>query len=74
MGQTSSALFLHMENHNHLINWKGADVILYCNNITKRNIIESAFIKHQIDLINVSAGLYKLDAFVVEKIFKLVSR
>lgn len=74
VGQTSSALFLHMNNCNHRIDWEGADTILYCNNITKRNIIESAFIKYHSDLINISPGLYKLDQFVVEMIFKLVSR
>ena len=63
-----------MNDYNHSIDWGGADIILYCNDITKRNIIESALIKHHTDLINVSPGLYKLDAFVVEEIFKLVSR
>ena len=73
IGQMSNALFLHVNDFNHAINWDGADVLLYCNNITKRNIIESSLIKHHNDLINVSQGVYKLDAFVVREILKLVS-
>ena len=69
----SNALFLHVNDFNHGINWDGADVLLYCSNITKRNIIESSLIKHHNDLINVSQGIYKLDAFVVKEILKLVS-
>ena len=73
IGQMSNALFLHMNDFNHAIDWEGAHVIVYCNNITKRNIIESALIKYRNDLINVSQGMYKLDPFVVKEIFKLVS-
>ena len=68
----SNALFLHMNNFNHPINWEGSEVLLYCNNITKRNIIESAFIKNCDNLMNISQGIYKLDPFIVKQISKLV--
>ena len=72
-GQTSNALFLHRNNFNHRINWNGSEVLIYCNNITKRNIIESVLIKSSSHLMNISQGMYKLDPFIVESIFKLVS-
>ena len=71
-GQMSNALFLHMNNFNHAINWVGSDVLLYCNNIIKRNIIESALIKNGNNLMNVSQGIYKLDPFIVKEISRLV--
>ena len=71
-GQMSNALFLHTNHFNHRIDWDKARVILYCNNSTKRNIIESSLIKTKNDLINVSQGMYKLDSFVVKEIFKTV--
>ena len=72
-GQESNALFLHRNNFNHRINWKDAEVVIYCNNITKRNIIESVLIKKSNELMNISQGMYKLDPFIIESIFKLVS-
>ena len=70
----SNALFLHRNNSNHAIDWDRAKVLLYCDNVTKRNIIESALIKHQPNLLNVSQGIYKSDAFIVSEIVKLVSQ
>ena len=68
-GQVSNALFLHRNNFNHRINWQEAEVLLYCNNINKRNIIESAFIKNDCNLMNISQGMYKLDPFIAYNIF-----
>ena len=72
-GQMSNALFLHMNNFNHGIDWDNAKVILYCNDIVRRNIIESALITHNQDLLNVSPGMYKLDSYIAREICKLVS-
>ena len=72
-GQMSNALFLHMNDFDHGIDWKKAKVILYCNNITRRNIIESAMIKYNQNLVNISPGIYRLDSFIVREICKLVS-
>ena len=62
-----------MNNFIHGIHWGNAKVILYCNDIVRRNIIESALIIHNQDLVNVSPGMYKLDAFIAREICKLVS-
>ena len=70
-GQISNALFIHMNNNNHIIDWKSSSEIVICNNIIKRNIIESAFIKyfnHQ--LLNLSLGLFKLDCYLVNQIVR----
>ena len=72
-GQTSNALFLHMNTFNHGIDWDNAKVVLYCNDIVRRNIIESALISNNQNLLNVSPGMYKLDAFISKEICKLVS-
>ena len=67
----SNELFLHMNEFNHDIDWNKSEVIIYCNNITRRNIIESALRKYNKNLVNVSPGMYKLDAFAVNEIGKL---
>lgn len=73
-GQMSNGIFLHLNNFNHRINWEGAKVLLYCNNITKRNIIESALIRNSSNLMNISQGMYKLDRFIINHIFSLFPR
>ena len=72
-GQTSSGLFMHMNNFNHAIDWNNAEVALYCNSFMRRNIIESAMIKYKENLVNLSPGMYKLDAFIVKEICKIFS-
>ena len=72
-GQMSNALFLHTINFNHAIDWNMSEVFLYCNIITRRNIIESAVMRYHANLINVSQGIYKLDDFmIINKIVRLV--
>ena len=75
MGQMSNALFLHVNDFNHRVDWDGSEVILYCDNIVKRNVIESALIKsYNGDLLNISQGIYKLDSFVVKRIIEFVAK
>ena len=62
-----------MNTFNHGIDWDNAKVVLYCNDIVRRNIIESALISNNQNLLNVSPGMYKLDAFISKEICKLVS-
>ena len=69
--QPSSALFVHLSNFNHRVDWANASKMLSCNDIVNRNIIESAFIKtHFEKLLNLSPGMYKLDNFIIDKIVK----
>ena len=76
-GQMSSALFVHMNNFNHQIDWANSNQIVNCKNIIKRNIIESAFIKVcPQSILNISPGMYKLDPLIVKEIvnqFKFIT-
>ena len=71
VGNMSSALFLHMNNCNHSIDWRNSKEMLFCNDIVKRNIIESSIIKFKSDcVLNISKGLYKLDNWIIKGIVK----
>ena len=68
-GSMSSALFVHMNDTNHGIDWENSQEIVKCQDVTKRNIIESCIIKNgREDLINLSDGLFKLDSFIIQRI------
>ena len=68
-GQESSAIFQHVKNYDHAINWNGTQPITYSRSFHHRNIIESAVIKHTFqENLNLSSGLYKLDPFIIDKI------
>ena len=68
-GQQSNALFAHVSEYNHPIDWNNAKVVIKCKDRYARNIIESSLIKFQKDqLLNNSLGMFKLDSFIVEKV------
>ena len=68
---SSSAIFLHMSQEDHRINWLSSKELIFCNDFTKRNIIESSFIKWNCEkIMNVSPGMYKLDSYLVSRIVK----
>ena len=68
-GQLSNALFVHMKDFDHPINWIKAKSLFPCKDAVKRNIIESCFIKsNNSSVLNLSLGLFKLDAFIIKKI------
>ena len=68
-GNMSSALFVHMNEFNHRIEWQDAKELIYCKDLVKRNIIESSIIKVKADsLLNLSQGLYKLDEILCKRI------
>ena len=72
-GNMSSALFVHINETNHCIDWKNSQEIVRCQDITKRNIIESCLIKNGRDnLLNLSEGLFKLDPFIIQNISNFV--
>lgn len=68
-GQESNAVFVHMSENNHCIDWDHAHKIVSCKDFTERNIIESCLIKYKPDYnFNISSGLYKLDNLIVERV------
>ena len=68
-GNTSNALFLHMSENNHQINWQGAELLIKENNTKKRKIIESAII-NSCPTMNISDGSYKLDVLTTNYVLE----
>ena len=72
-GNMQNALFIHMNDSNHGINWAMSKEIIFCKEIVKRNLIESCIIQRDCDkLLNISQGLYKMDEFLLNSILKQV--
>ena len=72
-GQVSNALFIHLRDNNHCIDWSNASSIVSCHDILNRNIIESSLIKQsESQLINMSSGMYKLDSFICNKVHRQI--
>ena len=70
--QDSSALFVHLRDNNHRIDWSSSSSIAPCKSYMNRNIIESALIKKtENSNINQSSGMYKLDSFMTDNIFRM---
>ena len=68
-GQSSNALFVHLRDSNHPIDWNAAKPLIFCKDLVKRNILESCIIKYSFDdNLNLSPGLFKLDAFIIKKV------
>ena len=58
-----------MSNEDHRINWPNSKELIFCNDVIKRNIIESSFIKANVEkIMNSSPGLYKLDSYLIDRI------
>ena len=70
-GQETNALFLHLRDFDHPIDWSNAAPLVFCKNSLDRNIIESSFIKQSKEnIVNKSLGLYKLDPLIIKEICK----
>ena len=72
--QLSNALFVHLNNNNHGIDFGNSKVISKIKNINNRYIVESALINYnQNKTVNLCPGLYKLDPFIVSAIVKFLN-
>ena len=70
-GKETNAIFLHVRDFLHNIDWDNASQLVRCNSFVGRNLIESSFIKQSYDLnMNTSLGMYKLDPFIINFICK----
>ena len=70
--QENNAVFCHVRDHNHSINWSETKKLARSNSFVERNIIESSLIKYSYNFnMNISLGLYKLDPFINKEICKL---
>ena len=67
--QESNALFIHVRDFGHPIDWDNATTLIYNNRLIERNIIESSFIKKSWDCnLNLSLGMFKLDPILNKEI------
>ena len=66
-GLTNNALFVHLSENSHRINWDESTEIMHCNTSIKRNILESALIKISwSDNFNINEGLYNFDDIILK--------
>ena len=56
----TNALFVHMSQENHEIDWENAEVIYTVKDEKKRKIVEAAVI-NSVKNVNLSDGFYKFD-------------
>ena len=67
--QESNALFIHVRDFGHPIDWDNATTLIYNNRLIERNVIESSFIKKSWDYnLNLSFGMFKLDPILNKEI------
>ena len=66
---TNNAIFNHVIDNNHLIDWANAKLIFKCDNYKKRRIVESALIDN-FNNFNMSEGSFKLDPIMRNLVIK----
>ena len=67
--QESNALFIHVRDFGHPIDWDNATTLIYNNRLIERNVIESSLIKKSWDCnLNLSFGMFKLDPILNKEI------
>ena len=66
-GNEQSALFMHMQNYDHNINWNESAVIYNCNKHIERLLVEGVIIKTTINM-NLCDSFFKIDCFMVNAI------
>ena len=65
-GQTSNALFVHLSEKSHRINWPNSSVIARSNEFLSRNLLESAVIQlTSQDNCNLSPGQFSFDPLIL---------
>ena len=68
-GQETNALFIHLRDTGHPIDWTNATNVLQNSSVIERNIIESSLIKKSWQSnLNLSDGLYRLDPIIIKEI------
>ena len=63
-GNENSAIFKHISNYNHNIDWENSCKIINSNNWLERNIIETFIINFNSNSFNISPGLCVFDPTV----------
>ena len=61
-GHENSAVFCHLRDNDHPINWQGSKELIFSDDFYSRNMLESILIKlTRNDNINISSGLFNID-------------
>ena len=68
-GDMNNALFVHMLENNHIIDWDGLDMIYNENSIKRRKVIEWDLINF-VSTMNLSDGCYKLDNVITRHVLR----
>ena len=67
--QETNALFIHLRDAGHPIDWTNATNVLQNSSVIERNIIESSLIKKSWQSnLNLNDGLYRLDPIIIKEI------
>ena len=73
--QENSAVFVHVRNFDHPMDWNNTCKLGHSNNIIERNIIESCLIKESFARnMNISTGMFNLDPLISKEICKLYNK
>ena len=65
-GQISNALFIHVQEFSHRINWASSSTITRCNRFNERNVIETALIHlTKENNLNISYGRFAMDPIIL---------
>ena len=58
-------MYVHSFNNNHTFDLNGSSLIVPCNNIRNRKILESSLIRHHNEsVVNLNPGLNSIDPFL----------
>lgn len=68
-GDERKAVFQHVSNHDHVLDWNQSGSVLHATDWYTRNIVESALIS-SFPNFNIAPGLYNLDPISIDLIIK----
>ena len=68
-GDRNNALFVHMSEENHEIDWNNTEVIYKIKNEKKRKIVEAAVI-NSVKNVNLNDGFYKFDSLTTKYVIE----
>ena len=68
-GDENNALYRHVWNKDHRVDWKNSHLLYKCNDFIKRRVIESMCIE-KYDNFNLSEGAFKLDPIMRSLVVK----
>ena len=74
LGDTNNALFCHLRDNNHPIDWSSARLLFSAKNPHTRKLVEAAYIHQTNNNMNLSPGFVPVDTFLAPYILRCSSR